>query len=1134
MLLAGLLFVIGLAIGLVIGLDHRLAERNGQQEDGLDALSNPPRQVPPSASAAAGTAPPNNNADARQSNAEEAELRSKIRAAATAAQLDFDEALVPRDLDLSPRFANLVHLLEKSILQPSDLFAYLHTGVNALACAVGQACARRPDITGKEPILLSFVTLCGSFLRNYLLRAVARDSSSQARLQTLVAIRQHWMTPIDAEALAEFLQTGENNCDIDEQTEASLAAIDEDCKSWVRPILQRVGTPLAQAVLKIFEKASGPSSRFHFGQDPEHEDIAEFVRFPNGEDAGQRELTPTQRRALAEMHQTIQRAPARSMLLVGEAGVGKSTVTAQLTVELVRDGWTVISAGASQIIAGQSFMGQLENRIRQLLETLAKRPKSLWIAEDLQDFAIVGKHQFGRASLLDHVLPYIERGQVRLLAPIASDACENLLRMAPQLRSVCTTIRLPASPSDEALQIAQSWIAHQRGGLHNPPLCRDELLGEVHQHAMQHMPGQSLPGSLMRLLALVTERIVGSGERREATHQDVLATMSAVTGLPIAVLDERDPLDLDALRKAFSLRVMGQPEAVDGLVERIAMLKSGLCDPRRPIGVFLFTGPTGTGKTELCRALAEYLFGSSDRMLRLDMSEFQHPESIARLLGDNNSHDETKALVHRIREQPFQVVLLDEIEKAHPMIHDLFLQVFDEGRMTDRRGAVADFRHAIIIATSNVGVRNMEGSSLGFGDDKPDMMEALEQVFRREFLNRIDRIVVFRSLNEATLREVLLKELELVLQRRGLRRRPWAVEWDESALRFLLAEGWSPTLGARPLRRAIERHVLAPLAAAIVGEDMPSGDQFLFVTCDGSRIQVSFVSPDAPPPAPRAEAAVADVDLRTLARQAIGTRSESMQLQARIAALATGVASESWRTRRAMAFAAMEDKGFWSSPNRYSALAIIEVSDRIATSVQRSQERVNTLLAASEPPSAQEIRALAARAMLLDLAMHSLQIGAPQDAYVQVQVQHDPNSDPDRVANFAREIAGAYRAWAALRGMDCTELSQRAETIVLAISGFAAHCSLSNEHGLHVLEPDTHGGRLARVRVIIAPQPTRPADSGEELAMAHQALSHAAKGLPAVVRRYRSGPSPEIRDRVRGWHTGRWDRVMGGEFDVMG
>ncbi|HEY1404177.1 MAG TPA: AAA family ATPase, partial [Pyrinomonadaceae bacterium] len=624
-----------------------------------------------------------------------------------------------------------------------------------------------------------------------------------------------------------------------------------------------------------------------------------------------------------------------------------------------------------------------------------------------------------------------------------------------------------------------------------------------------------------------------------------------------------------------------QPEAVECLVERVAMVKAGLTDPTRPQGVFLFVGPTGTGKTEIAKTLAEFLFGSPERMIRLDMSEFQTPETLDRILGEQrDSAAESIALVNSIRKQPFAVVLLDEFEKAHPQVWDLFLQVFDDGRLTDRRGNTADFRHCVVIMTSNLGATLPHGASIGFSQEQAQFAagaveRAVMRAFRREFVNRIDRVVVFRPLGRSIMRDLLRKELNDVLRRRGLRTRQWAVEWDESAIDFLLEKGFTADLGARPLKRAIERYLLSPLALTIVNHQFPEGDQFLFVHARGGQsLDVEFVDPDAPD-ASAVQAATADdadaldeetgadereLRLESIVLDARGTLAEVRFLRDKFDALADQVEADEWQGRKNGALLETSAPGFWDSPERFAVLGLAEYMDRIETGLDTAGSLLKRLGGSQKTRDRQHFPAdlvarLAHQLYLIDAACRGLAAGHPRDLFLQVRASCDAGADNAVCNDFARRIAGMYGRWAEARRMRFEVLEETPEAsqdgkdgdasttvepyqMLAAISGFAAYSLLHPESGLHVLETpqDEKSFNRARVHVRVVAQPDEPAGRGGADALRKQAtraLDADANGSPQIIRRYREEPSPLVRDSVRGWRTGKLERVLEGHFDLM-
>jgi ATP-dependent Clp protease ATP-binding subunit ClpC len=837
--------------------------------------------------------------------------------------------------------------------------------------------------------------------------------------------------------------------------------------------------------------------------------------------------------------------PPRSMLVVGEPRSGKTSFVTLLAMRAQANGWTLFEAGGAHLQAGQTYIGQLEERLRRLPIELASHKRVLWHAPDFLQLATSGMHQGQSASILDQVLPAIAAGRLVLLSEITPAALTKVLQQRPAVRTALELLRLRPLSDTETAHLVNEVAARMRE--HVDVTVESEALETVTYLARHYLSSGQMPGAVLDLLKLSMQRAVAQDATR-VTRTDVLATMAQLTGMPQQVLDDRERVDLAELRRFFSTRVIGQDEAVDAVVDRVAMLKAGLTDSTKPVAVFLFAGPTGTGKTELAKTLAEFLFGSADRLIRLDMSEFQSVESMRKIVGDPDRHDEPNALTDRVRKQPFSVVLLDEFEKAHANAWDLFLQVFDDGRLTDAKGHTVDFRHCIIILTSNLGSTIRHDTGSGFVAHvaaalSPQIVtKAIHQSFRPEFVNRIDRIIVFRPLGREHMRSIVTKELSHVLQRRGLRHREWAVEWEASALEFLLDKGFSPTMGARPLKRAIDQHLLAPLAATLVEHRFPEGDQFLFVRSDGRSLQVEFVDPDAPAQmASRldVEPVVAGDSELTLARmmlQPTGAPAERAALAAELQRLENRFTDDRWVAVESELATQMQRAGFWNQPNRVAVLSRFEVMDRVKAAAGTARG-LAARLERSANRSGRYSRDLIVRlASQLFLVNHGIE-DAMTDAAVEVALTVQPVLDSARNAEvsirWCERLLEMYRKWAARRGMQVSE-SGESRLPVFVISGFGSARLLSSEAGLHVLdyEDSDDAGRTV-ARVTVRPTPLTLPESSAERTAVLSALLEKGPAPAAIVRRYRVDSSPVIRDMKQGWRTGRTELVFEGHFDVI-
>ncbi len=841
-----------------------------------------------------------------------------------------------------------------------------------------------------------------------------------------------------------------------------------------------------------------------------------------------------------QMCEALAHTPPRSLLLVGEHGVGK-TALLRAAFDRAERPLVVFEATASQINAGAMYVGQLEGRAQELVKRLRHR-NVVWVMPQLQEAFYAGQHNQSPQGLLDALLPHIESGEICIVGEIGTAEYERLIASRARVASAFDVLRIRPLGEAESVAVARHALAGGEGAAY----ASNETLFEAQELAQQFLPGVAAPGNTLRLMTAAAAEVLEEG-RREITSADVLATLAATSGLPLAMLDPSIRLSLDDVRAFFEERVLGQSEAINGVVERIAIARAGLNDPTRPLGVLLLVGPTGTGKTELAKSLAEFMFGSANRLVRVDMSEYQTHSSLERLLADTSVDRDGAQLIAAVRKDPFSVVLLDEFEKAASPIWDVFLQVFDDGRLTDVHGRTVDFRRCVFLLTSNIGSAIATGNPVGFDRTKEAFAatrveEAVARTFRPEFLNRIDRVIVFAPFAREQMHALLQKELRDVLTRRGLRAQPWAIELDESAAEYLIEQGFSPALGARPLKRAVERHLLAPLAEVIVEQTAPAGDLFLFVSrAPSGGVSVSFVNLGSADDSHVGSAHVgaeelAALDLRAIARTGRADSQRVRVLLAELDAITERVHGEAREAREAT-LAATGREGFWEEEERFATLAIVEYVDRLEAATDTAQRLGSRLARQADDDSAgtgNVASLLASRLLVLQSALEGMARHSPHEVYLHIRPAAD--ADSEEVEQWMGQISAMYEAWALARGMTIERIG---DDKLFRVSGLASGEILMRETGLHVLElisQGESGDRLVRrVACVVEVAGRDPRDAGErsQHALASAALKRRAT-VPAVVRRYRPEPTPLVRDAVRGYRTGRLDRVLAGDFDLFG
>ena len=556
------------------------------------------------------------------------------------------------------------------------------------------------------------------------------------------------------------------------------------------------------------------------------------------------------RRAL----QILTRKSKNNPVLIGEAGVGKSSVVyglaqriAEGSVPEVMKDKELWEISMTRLVAGAAYRGEFQERMQKLMDEVAERPHVLLFIDEIHMMMGAGDHKGGMDA--GNILkPALARGEFPVIGATTTDEYRKTIETDPALERRFQPVLVNEPSDDECLKILEG--LRPRYEEHHGIKIHDRALLASVKLSTRFLPDRSLPDKAIDLIDEAAARlklqassksIVMTGPPRfEVREEDVAEVVSAWSGVPVTRVSQEEGERLLSIEQSMRGRVIGQDEAIRVVAQTVRVMRMGLGNPSRPGGVFLFLGPTGVGKTELARTLAEFLFGTDKDYIRIDMSEYMEKHAISRLIGSPPGyvgHEEEGQLTSAVRKRPFSVVLLDEIEKAHPDVFDLFLQVFDDGRLTDSKGRTVNFTNTIIICTSNVGTRHDVMSD----PDDPDMVEyiheELRKKFRLEFINRFDEIVIFRSLNESALERIIdLQVGEFARRLREQRGTMLAVSAEAKA--FLLRKGYSPALGARPLRRAIQSLLVKPLAEEMLRGDYRAGD-LITVKLAGDRLAFS-------------------------------------------------------------------------------------------------------------------------------------------------------------------------------------------------------------------------------------------------------------------------------------------------------
>jgi ATP-dependent Clp protease ATP-binding subunit ClpC len=609
-------------------------------------------------------------------------------------------------------------------------------------------------------------------------------------------------------------------------------------------------------------------------------------------------------REIERVVQILSRRTKNNPVLIGEAGVGKTAIAEAIAHRIAADevpetlrGKRLLTLDIGALVAGTKYRGEFEERLKKVLDEIKTAGNCMLFIDEVHTLVGAGAAE-GAVDASSILKPHLARGELQCIGATSADEYRKYIEKDPALERRFQPIFVEEPSMEQTIDILRGIKSRYED--HHRLTISDEALKTAASLASRYIPDRFLPDKAIDLVdeaasrvrirhfisplppsettkalelvrkekeqaiaeqqyeyaAELRQRELDLGEKLEksqsewdedqslgapvVTAEDISEVVSMWTGIPVTQLTTDETSRLLRMEEAIHKRIVGQDEAIVLVSKAVRRARAGLKDPRRPIGVFIFMGPTGVGKTELVRALAEFMFGSEDALVRLDMSEFMERHTVARLVGAPPGYvgyEEGGQLTEAVRRKSYSAILLDEIEKAHPDVFNILLQIFDDGHLTDAKGRRVDFRNTIIVMTSNIGAElirkestigfvsrtdETKAAQLSYERMKEKLLEELKKTFRPEFLNRIDGVVVFHALSKEHICQIvdlMLSQIRVQLAEKDIK-----LEITDAGRSLLADKGYDPTFGARPLRRVIQNVVEDPLSEAILAGQFKAGD----------------------------------------------------------------------------------------------------------------------------------------------------------------------------------------------------------------------------------------------------------------------------------------------------------------------